>query len=182
LVLAGSALLTRRIPLAQGMRMMIGWVLIFAAAYVVFTFREDFRSLGHRIMLDARGGVEETRGGEVHIRKAADGHFWVTAAINGHDLRFLVDSGATTTSISRDSAATAGLPPDTGFGVLVQTANGVVLAHRARARSLELGTIRRSDFPVLVSPGDDDVNVLGMNFLSSLASWSVEGQTLILRS
>ena len=41
-------------------------------------------------------------------------------------------------------------------------------------------TIVRSDFGVHVNEVGD-TNVLGMNFLSSLAGWRVEGNTLVLR-
>ena len=36
------------------------------------------------------------------------------------------------------------------------------------------------DLAVVVSPAFGDIDVLGMNFLSRLKSWRVEGQTLIL--
>ena len=35
---------------------------------------------------------------------AIDGHFWVDAKLNGRDVKFLVDSGATTTTIDRNTA------------------------------------------------------------------------------
>ncbi|MEO5577873.1 MAG: TIGR02281 family clan AA aspartic protease, partial [Sphingomicrobium sp.] len=43
-----------------------------------------------------------------------------------------------------------------------------------------VGPIARTDFTIHVNYGDDS-NVLGMNFLSSLASWRVEGNTLVLQ-
>lgn len=182
LVLVGSAFLVRRIPIAQGLKMFAGWVLIFAAAYVIFTFRDDFRALGSRVLLDARGGVEDMQGGEVRIRQASDGHFWVTAQLNDQDVRFLIDSGATTTSVSGDTAARVGLRPVSRIGAMVQTANGVVVVGRGRADSLKVGSIERRDLAVHISPSADDVNVIGMNFLSSLSSWSVEGRILVLKA
>lgn len=183
LVLVGSALMVRRIPIAQGLKMFVGWVLIFGAAFIVFTLKDEFLALGNRVLLETRGGIEQQESpGEVRIRQAPDGHFWVTAEVNGESTRFLVDSGATTTSISTDTARRAGIEPSTGIGAMVQTANGVVVVKRGRADTIEVGPIERRDVAVHISDAFGDMNVIGMNFLSSLTSWSVEGRVLVLRS
>jgi aspartyl protease family protein len=182
LVLVGSAFAARRIPIAQGLRMFIAWVMIFAAAFVVFTLKDEFMALGNRLLLETRGGVEETAPGEIRIRQAPDGHFWVDAEVNGRTVRFLIDSGATTTSLSRATADRVGIEPSGGFGVMVQTANGVVTAQRGRAESISIGPITRRDVAVHISDAFGDLNVIGMNYLSTLSAWGVEGRTLVLRS
>ncbi len=181
LVLVGSALMVRRIPLGQGLKMFAGWVLIFLAVFVAFTLKDDFMALGKRVLSEARGEGEMVAAGkELRIRKSMDGHFWVDGEINGKSVRFLVDSGATVTSISARTAARADVVTG-GFPVLVSTANGVVQAKRGRAERLEIGDIERRDFAVHVSEAFGDTDVLGMNFLSSLSAWGVEGQWLVLK-
>ncbi len=183
LVLVGSALAVRRIPLGSAVKMFAGWVLIFAAAFIIFTFKDEFAALGDRLLLAARGGeVVESAPGETRVRLAPDGHFWVEAELNGETVRFLVDSGATTTSISRATAERVGIKPAAGFPALVKTANGTVSVQRGRAQSLRVGNIERRNVSVHISEAFGDMNVIGMNFLSSLKSWGVEGRTLILRS
>ena len=183
LVLVMSALMVRRIPIAQGLKMFAGWVLIFGAAFIVFTLKDEFLALGNRVLLEARGGLEQQEApGEVRVRQAPDGHFWVTAEVNGEPTRFLIDSGATTTSISTGTAERAGIEPSRGIGAMVQTANGVVVVQRGRADSIEVGPIERRDVAVHISDAFGDMNVIGMNFLSTLTSWSVEGRTLVLRT
>ena len=182
LVLVGSALLVRRIPLGQGLKMFAGWVLIFLAAFVAFTLKDDFTALGKRVVAEGRGeGQVVAVGSELRIRKAMDGHFWVDGELNGHKVRFLVDSGATVTSISSQTARLADIAPGSGMPAMVQTANGVVAVRRARADRLKVGTIERRDLPVHVSEAFGPMNVLGMNFLSSLSGWGVEGQWLVLK-
>jgi aspartyl protease family protein len=140
-------------------------------------------ALGNRVLLEARGGVEQKEApGEVRLRQSPDGHFWVTAEVNGEPTRFLIDSGATTTSISTGTARRAGIEPSQGPGAMVQTANGVVVVQRGRAQSIEVGPIERRDVAVHISNAFGDMNVIGMNFLSTLSSWSVEGRTLVLRT
>jgi aspartyl protease family protein len=182
LVLVVSALMVRRIPIGQGLKMFAGWVLIFLAAFVAFTLKDDFAALGKRVVAESRGeGQVVAVGAELRIRKAMDGHFWVNGELNGHKVRFLIDSGATVTSISSQTARLADIVPGGGIPAMVQTANGVVPVKRARAERLKVGTIERRDFAVHVSEAFGPMNVLGMNFLSSLSSWGVEGQWLVLR-
>lgn len=185
LVMVLSALAVRRIPLASGLKMFVGWVLIFGAAFVIFTMKDEFLALGDRVMLEARGGaVPEQTGppGEVRVRQAADGHFWVDAEINGQTVRFLIDSGATTTSLSRTTAERAGIEPSRTGRAIVQTANGMVTVERGRAETIRVGTVERRNVAVHISDAFGDLNVIGMNFLSTLSGWSVEGRTLVIRS
>ena len=181
LVLVVSALMVRRIPIGQGLKMFAGWVLIFLAGFVAFALKDDFTALGKRVLAESRGeGQVVAVGKELRIRKSMDGHFWVNGELNGTKVRFLVDSGATVTSISSDTAALADIEPS-GLPAMVQTANGIVQVRRARAERLKVGTIERRDMAVHVSEAFGPMNVLGMNFLSSLSGWGVEGQWLVLK-
>ncbi|HEX8450399.1 MAG TPA: TIGR02281 family clan AA aspartic protease [Allosphingosinicella sp.] len=180
-VLVISALMVRRIPIGQGLKMFAGWVLIFLAAFVAFALKDDFMALGKRVLAESRGeGQVVAVGKEMRIRKSMDGHFWVNGELNGKKVRFLVDSGATVTSISSDTAALADIEPS-GLPAIVQTANGTVQVGRARAERLKVGSIERRNIAVHVSEAFGPMNVLGMNFLSSLSGWGVEGQWLVLR-
>ncbi len=183
LMLVMSALTVRKIPIGRGLAMFAGWVMIFLAAFVAFTLKDDFIALAKRVLDETRGGgtVVVAEGKELRIKQALDGHFWVYARLNGERVRFLIDSGATTTSISTDTARRAGIEPAKGFPAFVRTANGVVPVQRGRAERLDVGTIERRDLAVHVSEAFGDMNVLGMNFLSSLSGWSVEGKWLVLK-
>ncbi len=120
-------------------------------------------------------------GDEVRVPLSTDGHFWVRANIGGVERRMLVDTGATVTALSPDTAASAGAVLRTGMTpVLTQTANGSILARAATVSRLTIGMIEARDLPVVVSPGLGRVDILGMNFLMRLKRWRVEDRTLIL--
>lgn len=124
---------------------------------------------------------QEVSGGEVRIRMSADGHFWARARLNGVERRLLVDSGATMTAISEESAAAAGVDGDAGLvPVVLKTANGLAHARTGTIEKLEVGTITARHLKIVVAPALGNHGVLGMNFLSKLKSWRVEGRTLIL--
>ena len=182
LVLVISAVMVRRIPMAHGFKILAGWALIFGAAFIAFSLKDDFLALGRRVVAANSGeGEAVVAGAEIRIPKSEDGHFWVNGRIDGTRVRFLIDSGATVTTLSADSARDAGVEPSPGFPVLVSTANGQALERRAVA-TLRVGSIQRRGFDVhLAGESAGDTNVLGMNFLSSLSAWGVEGNTLVLK-
>lgn len=121
-------------------------------------------------------------GQELRVPMAADGHFWVEVSINGVSRRMMVDSGATVTAVPVETAQAAALEVDSNLvPILIRTANGTVTAQNARADELRLGNIVARDLGIIVSPAFGDTHVLGMNFLSRLESWRVEGRTMILK-
>lgn len=178
LVVVGSSLVSMRLPLGKTMKMASAWVAIFAVGFAIFSFRSEFMAIGSRLKSEAIGAPIQA-GEELRIPMAEDGHFWVEASVNGHQEPFLVDSGASYTTISRQTATEAGVK--TGMRVaMVETANGIVQMRKARADQFSVGAIQRNDFPIQVNDHADG-NVLGMNFLSSLESWRVEGHYLVMQ-
>jgi aspartyl protease family protein len=110
-----------------------------------------------------------------------DGHFWISATLNGEPQRFLVDTGATLTAISESTAIESNVPENAiRQSIQMRTANGTVQAELATIDELRFGNIVAHDLDAVIAPGLGETNVIGMNLLSRLASWRVEGQTLIL--
>lgn len=180
LIVVGSALLARRIPLGQAAKMALAWIAIFAIGLTIYAFRNDIKVFGQRIWYEIDPPDSVADGETLRIRKSEDGHFWVNVRINGNEERFLVDSGATVTALSVGAAQRSGVQPGGGYPMILNTANGPISADRAQAETLIVGTIRRDDMPVVIAEEFGGTNVLGMNFLSSLSSWGVEGDWLIL--
>ena len=161
--------------------MLATWVALFVVLAFVVAQRERFDPYLARFTSMLHLSQQEVIGSEVRIRMSADGHFWADATIGGVSRRMLVDSGATITALSSGTAAAAGIRPEKPlFPVLIQTANGQISAQTAAVPELKLGTVVARDLPVVVAPAFGDTDVLGMNFLSKLKSWRVEGQTLVL--
>lgn len=182
IMLVGSALLSRRWSLTGALSMALWWVAIFVIALGIFSYRNEIGGVANRVKSEVTGEAQQrVVGSTLRVAKALDGHFWVEGQVNGHSMRFLIDSGASITALSQDSAMAAGLNFDqSGFPIVLTTANGPVEAYRSNIATLEVGPLRASDLPIVVSPAFGDVNVLGMNFLSKLKSWRVEGNEMIL--
>lgn len=181
LMLVGSSLAARRLPLKDTLRMALAWIAIFGVLFALFALKDDFGAVWNRVKLAALGEAAGSHGSTLHIAQSEDGHYHVNALVNGSSVRFMIDSGATTTAMSTAAAQAAGIEIDiSGYPVIIETANGMAEARRARIATLQIGDIKRADFAITVSDNLGSTNLLGMNFLSSLKSWRVEGRTLIL--
>jgi aspartyl protease family protein len=180
MMLVVAALMARREPAAKLIKMALAWVIIFAAGFVLFAFRDNLAWVGQRLKAEAIGTPVQ-QGRETRTPKAIDGHFWVHATLNGRDVKFLVDSGATMTTIGSKTAERVGVANSGARDQLVRTGAGIIRVSSPRADSLDIGTIHRSDIAMHITD-DDELNVLGMNFLSSLSRWGVEGRWLVLAS
>lgn len=120
-------------------------------------------------------------GGETRIPQSRDGHYWLEAEINGHRAPFLVDTGATLTAVSENTARAAGLEArEAGLPIRLQTANGAVAAHLTNIESLRFGNVAANGLDAVIAPGLGETNVIGMNLLSRLASVRIEQGELIL--
>ena len=120
-------------------------------------------------------------GSETRIGMGPDGHFWLRAEINGVPANFLVDTGATLNAVSQDLADQAGLKPRRGgLPISMNTANGLVAAQLATIDEIRFGNVAARGLDVVIMPNLGDTNVVGMNTLSRLASWRVEGDQMIL--
>ena len=180
MMLVAGSLIARRERFAKLATMALAWIAIFGAGFVLFTFRDDLGYVAQRLKTEATG-EPLVIGKEVRIPMAIDGHFWVEGSLNGMPVKFLVDSGATMTTIGRDTAEAAGVAVSTGRGQVVRTGNGMLRVATGRAGTLSVGPIERSDVGLHIAE-HEDLNVLGMNYLSTLERWGVQGRWLILQS
>ncbi len=182
LVLVGSALVSRTLPIGQTLKMAMGWIGIFALIFLLVSFRPEMKLIWQRVTGElGLASAPAISGTPMTLRKSDDGHFWVTADVNGRPVRFLIDSGATFTALSANAARQAGVEADgLSLKTVIETANGTVEAERGTIGKLDVGSLTMRDHDVVISDAFGDTNVLGMNFLSDLESWRVEGSSMIL--
>ncbi|WP_375271636.1 TIGR02281 family clan AA aspartic protease [Sphingomonas sp.] len=180
-VLLVASVIARRVPVLRTLVSLAVWAGLATLLYMVVAQRERFDPWMGRVAAALNIESQQVAGEETRIRMSPDGHFYVRARIGGVEKRLLVDSGATITALSPNTAAAAGVEVKPAlFPVVLQTANGAIRADTGEVKELRFGNVVARDLAVVVSPAFGNIDVLGMNFLSRLKSWRVEGRTLIL--
>jgi aspartyl protease family protein len=130
--------------------------------------------LGVQALLRSRNQVQISLGdGAVTLRRAADGHYHWPGSVNGRRVDFLVDTGATVTTLPGPLARALDLPP--GRTVNTQTAAGAATAYLSQV-DLELdGGPRVGRMPITVMDGLE-APLLGMDLMGRLHIEQSQGQ------
>jgi aspartyl protease family protein len=181
LLAALALILLQRIPyIGRIVRLLLSVGLLAFAIFLLIQqapYQPTLARITERLGLDR----QVVAGDEVRIRMAPDGHFWANVTLNGVKRRMLIDSGATVTALSEETARAASVQKDAALvPVVLRTANGLAQVRTGTVAQLRVGNIAATNLKVVISPALGNLDVLGMNFLSELASWRVEGRVLIM--
>jgi len=116
------------------------------------------------------------------VPRDARGHFQVDARIEGRQLSFMIDTGASVITLTAGDAARLGIhPAQREFIAEVKTANGTVRAAPTRLDKVEVGDLVVRDVAALVLPDAAlSDNLLGLSFLSRLRRFEYSNGQLVL--
>jgi aspartyl protease family protein len=143
------------------------WITISGAAYLYFDARQKPTIVTVRADL---------AGGQVVIPRSRDGHYYVRGMIRGHAVDFMVDTGATTVSVSRTVARKADLPA--GIPASFSTAGGTVAGEVVLGQTVEAGGIVVEGLSLGVGI-DGDIGLLGQNFLRHVDVLQLEDKMIL---
>jgi aspartyl protease family protein len=116
------------------------------------------------------------------IAKGGDGHYWAVGRVNGENVRFLVDTGATAVALTPEDARRLGFSlDDLHFAYKVVTASGEARAAAVKLTSVSIAGARLDNVDALVIDRGLDTSLLGMTYLGRLASFQATRQALILQ-
>ncbi|ARC38037.1 TIGR02281 family clan AA aspartic protease [Paracoccus yeei] len=170
----GFLLFELRARPGKTLRLAAAWAMIFLGVIALAGLWGDIRQA---VAPQAR----MLEGGRIEVPMGGDGHFHLTARVNGQPVRFVIDTGATTIALAEDDARRAGIDPDSlAFVGQARTANGMVQTATVMLDSLTIGEIAERDVPAVVLRSDLDLSLMGMSYLSRFARVSIEGNRLIL--
>jgi aspartyl protease family protein len=116
------------------------------------------------------------------VLKAADGHYWADARIDGQAVRVMVDTGASVVALTPADARRLGLrltPAD--FTGTVITASGSVRAAPVQLAEVAVAGARVDEVEALVVEHGLPHSLLGMSYLGRLSSFSATPAGLTLR-
>lgn len=116
------------------------------------------------------------------ILRAADGHYWAEASIDGRRTRMLVDTGASLVTLGRRDARRLGvMPQESEFSHTLTTAAGPVKAAPVRLRSIAIAGVRIEDVDAMVIDHDLPAPLLGMSFLGRLSAFEARQDAIVLK-
>jgi len=180
LVLLGAAVVAwffaqNRASLGKTMQYVVVWGLIFVGAIAAVGLWGDLRNTVSPAAYTTLGEDQ------IELRRALDGHYYVTAQVNGAPVDFVVDTGATLIVLTRADAERAGLDTDElAFVGRAGTANGMVSTAPVRLDSLTIGPLEDRGIAASVNGGELDQSLLGMSYLERFSSVEISGGKMIL--
>ncbi len=154
------------------LRAVLAWGLIFLAAIGAAGLWQDIS----RDVMPRQAMLDPTR---IEVPLGPDGHFHLTAELNGAPVRFIVDTGAS--ALSPRDARRAGIDLERlVYAGQARTANGIVPTATVRLDRVAIGDILDENVPAMVIQADIDRSLMGMDYLRRFARVSFEGDSMIL--
>ena len=121
-------------------------------------------------------------GRPAQIVKAADGHYWAQAQVDGRWVKFLVDTGASAVALTGDDARRLGIDlASLDYDRPVITANGPTKAATITLDHVTVAGARVDDVQAMVVPHGLPTSLLGMSYLGRLSRFEATKTALILR-
>jgi len=120
---------------------------------------------GAQVNLGGGGGANEGAS-RIVLTAGQGGHFVTMGSVNGRSVEFMVDTGATTVSMSQAEADRVGLKYRDGQRGMASTANGPVPVHRTTLNSVRVGEVTVYNVDALVVPAQMPYVLLGNSFLT----------------
>jgi aspartyl protease family protein len=157
--LGGWVMVEFRQRMGQALRMALAWGLIFVGMMAGYGLWSDIRREAMPVQMVSEAG-------EVEVPISPDGHYYLTLQINGTDVPFMVDTGASGMVLAIEDAARLGIEAEAlRFTGEARTANGVVRTAQVTLPLVELGPFRNEGFRAYVTEGEMPGSLLGMDYL-----------------
>ncbi len=174
-MVAGWFLYGRRETIGKSLQQALIWGLIFVGVIIAYGFKDVFKA---QIFPSA---AVQNGAGSVTLSRANDGHFYATLAVNGQDVEFVVDTGATSIVLSKSDAQDIGIDIENlNFLGQSYTANGVVDTAEIRLNHITIGDISFYDMRASVNGGELHQSLLGMDYINLFSEFKISGNTLTL--
>lgn len=186
-LIGGSVIVGYRGRASLALKQALAWVAIALVLVVGYSYRDDFMGVGRTLGARVTGelvpsAAVRTAPGVAYLSRDLTGHFHADALVNGHHVRFLVDTGASDVALTADDAERLGFDlSKLAYTVPYQTANGVTMAARVTLDEIAIGDIKVRNVRASVSRSGLEGSLLGMSFLDELRGFEFRGNELVLR-
>ena len=116
--------------------------------------------------------------GTLVIDRSSDGFFYMPAKINGSDVRFLIDTGASMMILPHDVAVGAGIKSNSR--ATATTVGGLQSVELASIRSVQAAGMNFHHVPAAIQHTGMTTPLLGMDTLAKIGRIEIEGDLLTI--
>ena len=175
-----------KMPFQKIIKYTSAWTLIIGVLLIGYTYKNDLKKVLNNVYANIVPGaiIEEKEQEESVVRVIANqsGHFFVNSVVNGVEVRFLIDTGATDVVLTRYDAKRLGIDLNKlSYTRRVTTANGTIWSARVKLDYIKIGSITIHDVVASIGQEDKlDTGLLGMSFLNRLKSYHVYDNSLAM--
>jgi len=164
-----------RASLGKTAQQAVVWGLIILGTIAVVGLWGDIRNT-------VTPGIATVSGeNQISLPRAMDGHYYLTAEVNGTPVDFVVDTGATGIVLSQSDAEAAGIKTaDLAYVGRAQTANGEVRTAPVTLDSIAVGPLYDRQLRATVNGGEMEQSLLGMTYLQRFSSVEISGGKMVL--
>lgn len=165
-------------PAKRGIRLLStdGQEAVFEVDGAEFRYRHGTRIGSNQLGAPGAGKT-------VQIAPDTGGMYFVSGAINGYAVRFLVDTGATLVAMNKQTAKRLGINYMLdGEEGLSQTASGFARTYLVKLNKVTVGEITLTDVDGAVIDGDQPLEVLLGNSFLGRVNMERKGRLLMLRT
>lgn len=154
-------------------------LLIWIFAILVITITYNNRNILFKNIIPY--SAYDSQDNSLTIRKSNDGHFYISLIVNNKKILFLIDTGATTTTLTLKDARKLGINT-AGFmyNIPVNTANGISYGASTQIKNINIGNFHLKSLWVFISKDLSGKSLLGMNFLNQFKEYTVKQDEMIL--
>lgn len=174
-MVAGWFFVQGRAALNKTLQQAAIWFFIFLGAVAAYGLWGD---ISRTVIPQQSVFADEAR---IVLPRNPDGHYYLTAILNGATVRFVIDTGATNIVLTKEDAAAVGLQPDTlDYMGRASTANGQVRTAAVRLDTLTLGPVTDTNVAAVVNSGEMDQSLMGMSYLQRWGRIEIAGGEMTL--
>jgi len=115
----------------------------------------------------------------IRIKADANGHYYVKGSADGVPLEFMVDTGASYVTLTKEAAGRLSVGP-MNFNIRTNTANGPIQNAQITIGQLTIGSFNVIRMPAVVNGGNLDEPLLGMSWLGLFKSIEIQNGVMTL--
>jgi aspartyl protease family protein len=158
------------------------WLVIILAIVLLYSSRYKFIDIKDQLVAAlSPSSAISNEDGSLSFRAAQDGHFYINTEVNGKNVRFMVDTGASDIVMDKDTARKIGINLNQlNYIKTYHTANGIVRGAPIRIEKIKIDNYILTNVRASVNEADMNKPLLGMSFLNGLEGYEVKRGTLTI--